>query len=445
MLMTGSLAGALLVAMPVASVTADTLPGPWTASLSQSDACAPSTATAFTFSFTNTGNLAIGRAFLLAPTGFAVLPGTGYTVNGGGAYGGRDVIEVTGGPVAIGASRSVTIGVAITAGAGPASWVAEAESGNDYFDNDPDHPDDDFALVGQQPVTTVHTGCNLVFTAQPADAGKDKTITSANLNDAGAPIALEVHDSGNLLVPVAASVSLDLLRNGAPAPGLTPGVPNVGSGSITLAPQVSVPIATKAYTLRVSPTDGAIAGATSTAFQIWDAAKACAVDCTLTTGGTTNSFTVSPTAPQSGAGLGATVNAVNLDCSALKYGAFSPIPGTQTFGWTYTAGGFKTETILVGKSLLTTKLLLAKALIYQVCYSSPTQFVTYFGLKAQPDPVVSAAMGQQFYTGILRPCLSSDPNSALAQQRAPCVLSRQWTSAGEVVKILSEPGDPYSR
>ncbi len=167
----------------------------------------------------------------------------------------------------------------------------------------------------------------------------------------------------------------------------------------------------------MTPTDGAnITGATSNAFQIWDAATACAVDCTLTTGGTANIFTVSPNTPQSGAGLGATVNAVSLDCSALRYGGFSPIPGTQTFGWTYTSTGYKTETILVGKSLLTTKLLLAKALIYQVCYSAPTQFTTYFGLKAQPDPVVSAAMGQQFYTGLLRPCLSSNPNSAFAQR-----------------------------
>jgi hypothetical protein len=54
-------------------------------------------------------------------------------------------------------------------------------------------------------------------------------------------------------------------------------------------------------------------------------------------------------------------------------------------------------------------------------------------------------MGQPFFTGLLRPCLSSDPGSSLAQSRAPCVLDRQWTSAGEVVRILSPQGDPHAR
>ncbi len=186
---------------------------------------------------------------------------------------------------------------------------------------------DDFLLSSSQPVTTVAAGCHLVFMAQPADAGKDKTITSVNLNDGGAPIALEVRDAGDAVVPVAANVSLGLLLNGVAAPGLTAGTPSLGSGTITLAPQVSIPTATRAYTLQVTPTDAAIAGVVSNAFQIWDAAKACAVDCTLSTGGTTNTFTVAPNTPESGAGIGATVNAVNLDCSPVEVRRLLPDPG----------------------------------------------------------------------------------------------------------------------
>jgi hypothetical protein len=270
------------------------------------------------------------------------------------------------------------------------------------------------------------------------------------LDDTGAPVAVQVQDSEYAPVSVSVPVSLALnTLSGGPAT-LTG-----GSGATSGGVWFPSPAANKEgkYTLtasapsnpEIAPGSGSNLQGISSAFTIWGAAQSCAVNCNLTVGDSTNQFSVSAT-PQSGAGLGATVNAVNLDCSPLKYGGFSPIPGTQTFGWTYTAGGYKTETILVGKSLLTTKLLQLKALVYQVCYSAPTQFTTYFGLKAQPDPTVSAAMGgQQFYTGLLRPCFSNNPTSALAQSRAPCVLDRQWTSAGEVVKVLSNPGDPYSR
>jgi hypothetical protein len=435
--MTAVLGGSVLATLPVLGATASVLADAPSAVVSPGTVCSGSTVTltvsvpaglgqvvsvgvaSTQFTITDPSNTSVG---------IAVVDGSGRLVWSG--------LNLSGGQTA-----SVTF-KASTVSSASGTWDVYFEGdGSDGPFDDPTGPDD--ALV---PVAaTVAAGCHLVFTAQPADAGKNKTITSVNLNDAGAPIALEVRDSGNVLVPVAANVSLGLLLNGASTSGiLTPGTPVVGPGTITLGPSVSAPTATKAYTLQVTPTDSAIARATSSAFQIWDAAQACAVDCTLTTGGTANTFTVTAN-PQAGAGLGATLNAVNLDCSPLKFGGFSPIPGTQTFGWTYTGGGFKTETILVGKSLLTTRLLLAKALIYQVCYSAPVQFTTYFGLKAQPDPTVSAAMGQQFYTGLLRPCFSSDPTSALAQSRAPCVLDRQWTSAGEVVKVLSNPGDPYSR
>ena len=84
-------------------------------------------------------------------------------------------------------------------------WVVYIEGDNsDGPFWDPDQSDDDV----QVPVhTTVASGCHLVFTAQPADAGKNKTVTSVALDDGAAPVALQVLDSGNAPVAIDTSVT----------------------------------------------------------------------------------------------------------------------------------------------------------------------------------------------------------------------------------------------
>jgi len=113
-------------------------------------------------------------------------------------------------------SNSVTVKFSSTTPAGgPTNWGLEGETGTDRRpDNDTATPNGDDFTAAKLPTTTVAVGCHLVFTAQPADAGKGQNVTSVALTPGGTPaVTVAVEDSSSptpLVVPVAVPINLAL-------------------------------------------------------------------------------------------------------------------------------------------------------------------------------------------------------------------------------------------
>ncbi len=193
-------------------------------------------------------------------------------------------------------------------------------------------------------------------------------------------------------------------------------------------------------TLTATAADIAIAPITSNKFTIYDSGTLCTGSC-----GTSPAPGFSLSATGTGF-LAASVNPISLSCSALKFGLYPVIPGTTTLGFTYVGGGTKTVTFFVAQSLLTTTAAKLQALYYMICYTSPTPFKTVFGLSAAPDPTTSAALGAQYYTGLL-------PDCAFNGNTAPCVKSRTivtkptptYPLLGVYVVVSAPAGDPFGR
>jgi hypothetical protein len=303
-------------------------------------------------------------------------------------------------------------------------------------DNSGDNSDDYSATAA---ATTVDSGCMLVFTAQPASTalnGGSAPISSV-LGGGGAPVAVQVQDSTGNPEPVSVPVSLAISADGplsSSTATTSGGTAPFGTASFT---SLSNARAGLNLSLAASAT-GIPTGATSALFNIYTSGTTCTGSCNTSPA---PGFSLSA----AGSGfLAASVNPISLSCSALKFGLYPGIPGTTTLGFTYIGGGQKTVTFFVAQSLLTTLSAKLLALHYLVCYTSPVQFKTIFGLPAAYDATTSGLLGGTYYTGLL-------PDCAFNGNTAPCVQSRTRVTSGPsnlqglYVTVLAPAGDPFGR
>jgi hypothetical protein len=114
----------------------------------------------------------------------------------------------------------------------------------------------------------------------PADALKDQTITSAAFQPGGPAVQVElVTNSGNRVMNLPVTVTLDLLLDGGAAAGLTVTTVTTDQGLATFTdPTVSVPNIAEIsdYTLVArSPSNPEVGTGTSEAFDVWGAGTIC--------------------------------------------------------------------------------------------------------------------------------------------------------------------------
>jgi hypothetical protein len=277
--------------------------------------------------------------------------------------------------------------------------------------------------------------CHLAYLVQPTSTTKGAVITGTTGSPSGPAVAVQVQDSSSNPVSVATPVALMLSASGLSGGG--PSTTSLSSGSTTFAP-VDANSGLN-LTLTATAADPAIASATSNKFTIYDSGTLCSGSCSTVPA---TGFSLSAT----GTGfLAASVNPISLSCSKPQFGLYPVIPGTVTLGFTYINGGTKTVTFFVAQSLLTTTAEKLQALYYLICYTSPTPFKTVFGSSAAPDPITSAALGAQYYTGLLPDC------AVKGSPTPPCVQSRTWVTSGPTtlrgvyVTVLAPAGDPFGR
>lgn len=351
-------------------------------------------------------------------------------------------------------------------GCTPLNWNITAQQANQWSSgNNANY----MTLTNGPLVSAGETGCHLVFTAQPADAGATQNLTATALTPLippATPVAVQVQDSSGNVVPAITNVALSLNaiypnpNSGAALSGTTTVAASGGTATFN-----SFSINTSGrYSLSASASNTNIASATSSAFRIWDGAAACGSSgCSVPLSSGGEQVTVSSTS-SSGA-IGASLDIVTFDCSSTSpynYGGIGAITGTHTTTWTsFDLNATKVTKLFIPYSILQNATDPLLEVHYMVCMSAPYQFPVAWtpsgpsSQLAQPDPTVSQAMtgsSTGWYRGLLPDCqdLVARGYSQVPGNHAPCVSSRVFGTnssgvSGLTVTILAAAGDPMGR
>jgi hypothetical protein len=267
-------------------------------------------------------------------------------------------------------------------------------------------------------LTTSIDKCRLEFATQPADAGRDKVITSVVADPDGEKVKVQLLN-GNGGQASQSGVTISLAIVGGGALGGTTSVATNSNGVATFAPTIG----TTADDYRLEATASGIIGTESGTFDISDVAVVCEGECSGTSskGGTTTTIA----ANSSGGVLSFSLGTSSVDCNNktnLWYkGTSAPVEFDVTSGT-----GRTTVTIELDRADVTKPFLL-----YEVCFSSPeSRFRNLFGKWIEPGEA-----------GLLPPCLFT-----IRRSDQPCLVAKWIDKDRDVhVRFSVPPGDPRGR
>lgn len=318
-----------------------------------------------------------------------------------------------------GQTATIKLQVTIPCGVGGSlSWTVVSKNSSDFSSGSP---------LSQDPaseLTTSISKCSLVFTEQPADAGRDKVITSVAANPSGTPIKVRLRDGADsgYVDQAGVTVSLAIVSGtgaaGADLSGSTTDTTN-SNGVAAFAPKID----TTANGYRLKATASGIIGVESNAFDISDVAVVCDGGCSGTSskGGTTTTIA----ANSSGGVLSFSLGTSSVDCNNKKNlwykGTSVPVE------WDVTSGtGRTTVTIELDRADVTKPFL-----FYEVCFSSPeSRFKNLFGKWIEKGEA-----------GLLPPCLFT-----IRRSDQPCLVAKWIDKDRDVhVRFSVPPGDPRGR
>jgi hypothetical protein len=386
---------------------------------------------------TNTANTqSLGSLNLTVPAPFVLISSPSDTLPGG------PVVEVRNLSLQPGKSVVIQLVVAVdrcTPAAG-APFTIKVKQSNNF-----NGTGNDFTL--QQPsdlqVDVVGT-CALRWVAQPSDAERGATITSAPFTPAGAPLTLNLVDGGGVDLATRATGNVTLAATnasvGAPSLGGTTSAP-LTSGVATFSPGPTLAPSAFDYTLDASSI-GLTGSGPSGPFDIVDDAAPCPAGgacgaATASGGGVTSSA-------QFGAGASATTLTVSVNaadapsfsCAGYPRGS-RPISG---FVFSGDLGGDRTgtfATVIPNASILLHK--------YEVCWAAPYQFRTQTGAWATVG-ATKPGTGEALYVGILPDCslFHTWRNAETGGGSIPCVTrSYDFGTKAATITVRATGQDPW--
>ncbi len=318
-----------------------------------------------------------------------------------------------------GQTATITLDVRIACGkGGSVTWSVAARKGNDFETGG--------STLAQDPTSALTTSisrCSLAFAEQPADAGRDKVITSAVADPSGVPVKVRLRDgNGDPASQDGVSVNIAIV-GGTGASGATlTGTSETtnGNGVAAFAPRIDT--SADGYRL-IATASGIIDSDPSSAFDIDDVAVVCSGDCSGTSskGGTTATVNAS----SSGGTLTFSLGEGAVDCNnkANLWYKTSSAP----VEWNVTSGtGRTTIEIELDRADVTKPFLL-----YEVCFSSPeSRFRNILGKWVEPGEA-----------GLLPLCLLT-----IRRSDQPCLVAKWVDKDRDVhVRFSVPPGDPRGR
>jgi hypothetical protein len=362
-----------------------------------------------------------------------VTPPTGFVITAASAVRGSTTLPVTiaSGSVTVndidlkhpGKTAVVTVQASVACGVvGPKSWGVEARNTSTFTSS--------YAKVlvrhSSSQLTTNVSGCSLAFVdgRGPTSAETGQTITSVPGEPSGQPIAVQLRaGSGAPANQSGVGISLAIVAGtgtaGAALGGTTSATTD-GTGLAVFAPTID--LSGRDYRLAASAA-GAIASATSAAFDIDDVVQPCAGSCSGTA--TLGATTASVSATSNGGLLTMSLGLDALDCNDAVNGFYVGSSEVLTFSVT-PAAGRTTVVMKLAKAAVT------KAFFkYEACFASEdSAFVNKLG-----NPI---AAGQ---AGILPWC-----SNIFHPSGGPCLVLKWADLHGNVYVKFSVPqGDPRGR
>jgi len=387
------------------------------------------------------GPLLVESAELTAPAGFAIQsatlvaprkhdPPTAHVSIDTATTPSTYTVDLDDLDLAPGASISAVLSVTASCAATSGTWALSVQPA-------PSPQSKGFTVDPSSALRVGVTGaCSLAFTADPTNAVTGQDITSRGFAPSGSPVEVEARAANGdpvagIDVTLSAEVGSGTLSGTTSS---TTGGPDAGVYGVALFSPLSIG-QTGYYSLEASAP--AFASATSSLFQITDAATPCTGGCS----DAANNPTVSASITVSNPGAG--------DTLSLALGGFT----YQCPDWLSPTGYYPTVTTPLGVDLWQASGSLDPAPrsvqvaltipgsappppffpFYQVCYASTEPFSggTLVG-TAQSIPGYAGTT----YIGLLPYC-PSDPTAA----DAPCVLSSSYGEGNAVVTFLGAPGD----
>lgn len=319
-----------------------------------------------------------------------------------------------------GQTATISLEVAIPCGIGGSrTWTVEARKGDDFGSGGP--------ALTQDPASQLTTSiarCSLAFTEQPADAGRDKVVTSVTADPGGTPIKVRLRDgNGSPASQSGVTVSLDLVSGtGASAATLGGDTSDSTNGNGVAAFAPTIDRTGDGYRLKASAS-GIIDSDPSSAFDITDVAVVCDGACSGTS--STASTTATVAARSSGGVLTLSLGTGSVDCNNRTNRWYK---GTSaSVEWDVTRGtGRTTVTIELDRADVTRPFP-----FYDVCFSSPeSRFRNKFGKWIEKGEA-----------GLLPLCLFT-----IRRSDQPCVVAK-WVDRDRnvLVRFSVPPGDPRGR
>ena len=285
------------------------------------------------------------------------------------------------------------------------------------------------------PLSVSVTGtCSLAFTGQPAQTAVNFDILTG-FNSTGSPLAVQLLDANNDPVKPAnfsastTQVTVSIQTN--PGGGTLAGTTTVTSSKgVADFGNLQINKAGAGYDLAASA--AGFTAATSSPFTIVGQIQACGASCSASqsTATTATSITTS-SASGNFAALG--LGGVSLTCNHYKavsdpgiFGVFNSVGGDI-------ASASATATLTISASAVASSP--RPLLFWQVCYASPTPFLSIPGTSG-----TTVIGGTTYHTGLLLPCVLFPPGKT-----QPCLISQRKTATGGVQLTFVALGDPYFR
>ena len=281
------------------------------------------------------------------------------------------------------------------------------------------------------PLSVSVTGkCGLAFTGQPAQTAANSDILTG-FNSTGSPLTVQLTDAaGQPLDPAGFSatgtqVTVSIQAN--PGGGTLAGTATVtSSNGVAGFGDLQINQAGVGYALAANAPG--LASATSGPFTISGQIQACGSGaCSATQSTATTATSATTTAPGDLVALG--LGGVSFTCRN-----YIGVSDTADFGIFDSSGASAASasaiaTLTISKSALKSPL---PPLLRQVCYASTDPFPAFPGTSG-----TAVIGGTTYHTGLLLPCFLFGKDHT-----KPCLISRNFTSAGALQLTFVAFGDP---
>jgi len=281
------------------------------------------------------------------------------------------------------------------------------------------------------PLSVSVTGkCGLAFTGQPAQTAANSDILTG-FNSTGSPLTVQLTDAaGQPLDPAGFSatgtqVTVSIQAN--PGGGTLAGTATVtSSNGVAGFGDLQINQAGVGYALAANAPG--LASATSGLFTISGQIQACGSGaCSASQSTATTATSATTTAPGDLVALG--LGGVSFTCRN-----YIGVSDTADFGIFDASGASAASasaiaTLTISKSALKSPL---PPLLRQVCYASPDPFPAFPGTSG-----TAVIGGTTYHTGLLLPCFLFGKDHT-----KPCLISRNFTSAGALQLTFVAFGDP---